>query len=290
LRQGLRTIIVESGGSLLDWLFNRRLRELAAYEFEGDTDYPLTRTSVRAVGGCSNFWTGRCDRLQPSDFEPHPYTPSDNPWPIRYQDVAPFYDKAEATLRVRGGRQSTHMLPRDAPLPLPAKPEITALRELMRPADLDLDDPPTATPQRWIRVFRVSRELLPRFLASPHGTLVSGVVVTRLLHDDRGGIIGARCRTLDGADTILRARSYVLACGGIQTPRLLRLSRSSMFPDGIGNHYDRVGRGFNEHPAVNIYAKMPHNRHTMVPRHKIGRTRQFYESFAPKGSARWSRW
>jgi glucose dehydrogenase len=131
---GVRTIILESGGSIFDWLFNRRLKELAAYEFTGDTSYPLTRTSARAIGGNSNFWTGRSDRFHPSDFEPPPYTPPDNPWPIRYRDLAPYYDQAERTLRVRGGPFSEHMPPRDAPLALPAKPDISALKELMRPA------------------------------------------------------------------------------------------------------------------------------------------------------------
>jgi choline dehydrogenase-like flavoprotein len=52
---GFRTVILESGGSLADWLFNPKLKRLAEYEFAGDTDYPLTRTSSRAVGGKSNF-------------------------------------------------------------------------------------------------------------------------------------------------------------------------------------------------------------------------------------------
>jgi glucose dehydrogenase len=192
---------------------------------------------------------------------------------------------------VRGGPFSAHMPPREAPLPLPPRPRIDALKALMRPAGVELDDSPTATPRRWIRFFRVGREILPRFLRSPRGTLVSGATVTRLLLHDGAGegegeearVVGARCRTLDGAEATARARGFVVACGGIQTPRLLLLSRSARFPDGLGNRSDRVGRGFNEHPAPNIYARLPHNRHTVVPRHKIGRTHQFYEAFRGEG-------
>jgi choline dehydrogenase-like flavoprotein len=280
---GFRTVILESGGSLADWLFNPKLKRLAEYEFTGDTAYPLTRTSSRAVGGNSHFWTGRSDRFHPSDFEGHPYTPPENPWPIRYRDLAPYYDEAEHTLRVRGGPLSEHMPPRDGPLPLPPSPRIDALKALMRPAGVEVDDSPTATPRKGIRFFRVNKEILPRFLRSPHGTLVSGVTVTRLLHDARARVVGARCRTLDGAEKTVRADIFVVACGGIQTPRLLLLSRSAVFPDGIGNRHDRVGRGFNEHPAPNIYARIPHNRHTILPTHKIGRTHQFYEAFRPEG-------
>jgi choline dehydrogenase-like flavoprotein len=283
--RGLRTLILESGNSLLDWLLDPRLKRLAEYEFTGDTDYPLTRTTSRLVGGNSNFWTGRCERFQPSDFQRHPYTPPENPWPIGYDELDPYYLRAEKTLRVRGGELSAYMPPRTEPLPVPPRPDITSLKELMAGADVVVDDSPTATPTRGIRFFRVSKEILPRFLASGCGTLVSGVNVRRLVHDasDAARIVGAEAHTLDGASRVARARTYVVSCGGMQTPRLLLLSRSDRFPAGIGNGHDRVGRGFNEHPGVNTYGKIRHRWSTLLPRHEIGRTHQFYETFRSEG-------
>src|SRR3954462_9585416 len=69
--QGARVLMLESGRDLAAWLANARIRSLARYEVSGDTDYPLSRTTSRVVGGNSNFWTGRCERFHPSDFEPH---------------------------------------------------------------------------------------------------------------------------------------------------------------------------------------------------------------------------
>jgi choline dehydrogenase-like flavoprotein len=86
---GVRTRILESGRGLVGWLSDRRLRSLAEYDYTGDTNYPLSLTTSRILGGNSNFWTGRCERLHPSDFESHPYTPADNPWPIGYADREP---------------------------------------------------------------------------------------------------------------------------------------------------------------------------------------------------------
>jgi glucose dehydrogenase len=100
---GVRTLILESGRGLVAWLTDQRLRSLADYEYTGDTNYPLALTTSRILGGNSNFWTGRCERLHPSDFENHPYTPPENPWPIGYADLDPYYDVAERLLRVRGG-------------------------------------------------------------------------------------------------------------------------------------------------------------------------------------------
>lgn len=282
-QRGVRTVILESGNSMADWLMDPRLKALAEYEFTGDTEYPLTRTTARIVGGNTNFWTGRCERFHPSDFKPHAYTPPENPWPIQYDDLEPYYCRAERTLRVRGGNLSPYTPPRSEKLPVRPRPDISKLKQLMTRADVVLDDSPTATPTKGIRFFRMHKEVLPAFLASPHGTLVSGVTVTRLMHDDDGQIVGAEAKTLEGVTKTVRARKYVVACGGIQTPRLLMLSRSKRFPQGIGNRYDRVGRGFNEHPGPNIYSKIRHNRCTLDLRHKIGRTHQFYDHFREEG-------
>jgi choline dehydrogenase-like flavoprotein len=73
--QGVRTLMLESGRGLAAWLTDRRLRSLAEYDYTGDTNYPLALTTSRILGGNSNFWTGRCEHLHPSDFESHPYTP-----------------------------------------------------------------------------------------------------------------------------------------------------------------------------------------------------------------------
>ncbi len=283
VEQGVRTLLLESGNSLVDWLVDPRLKQLAEYEVSGDTKYPLTHTTSRLIGGNSNFWTGRCERFHPSDFAQHAYTPAGNPWPVSFDEVEPYYYRAEKTLRVRGGKLSKYAPPRKQDLPLPPSPDISSLKEYMARADLTLDDSPTATPAKAIRFFRVQKEILPRFTESNLGTLVSGVTVTRLIHDEDGSITGAEARTLDGEVKTARARLFVVCGGGLQSPRLLLLSRSERYPNGIGNQYDRVGRGFNEHPSLNFYSKVRHSWHTLYPKHKIGRTHQYYDRFRDEG-------
>jgi choline dehydrogenase-like flavoprotein len=53
--------------------------------------------------------------------------------------------------------------------------------------------------------------------------------------------------TLDGRTGRARARVFVLACGGLETPRLL-LNANQVQPAGLGNSRDLVGRYFMEHP------------------------------------------
>lgn len=285
VRHGVRTLLLESGNSLANWVLSSRLKDLARYEVRGTAAYPTERTVSRLLGGNSNFWTGRCERFHPSDFEPHAYTPAGNSWPIRFEDLEPFYYRAENTLRVRGGALSEYAPPRRQELPLPPRPDISSLKQYMEEkAGLTLDDSPTATPSRGVRFFRVQKEVLPSFLGSPHGTLVSGVTATRLLcTSENGDVSGILVRTLDGAEKIARARLYVVCCGGLQTPRLLLLSKSERWPNGVGNSFDRVGRGFNEHPSLNFYGKVKPDRVTLSPKHAIGRTHQFYDTFRKEG-------
>ena len=283
VERGIRTLILESGGGLARWLLDSRLKGLAAYQFTGDTDYPLTETKARVIGGNSNFWTGRCERFHPSDFENNPYTPVENPWPFRYNNIEPYYEKAENILRVRGGSLSEFVPPRKNPLPLPPSPDISFLKDLLGKAGVTVDASPTATPSKGIRFFRVQKEILPGFLKSPHGVLVSGGTVTRLIPNSDWRIKEAEVRTLNQEPKVARARYFVVCCGGIETPRLLLLSRSEKFPDGIGNTFDRVGRGFNEHAGVNFYGKIHHKWGTIYPSFKIGRCHQFYDKFRSKG-------
>jgi choline dehydrogenase-like flavoprotein len=282
-KRGARVLVIESGRSLASWFLDPRMKELAAYTVSGDCNYPTLRTKARALGGNSNFWTGRVERYHPSDFERHPYTPADNPWPLSYKDLEPYYERAEQTLRTRGGPPSQYAAPRRAPLPLPAGTDIGGLRDLVAPAGVTLDDSPTATPRRALRFFRLHKEVIPDLTAQPTVSLVQGATVTRLVLDADRRVTGAEVRTLDGATRTARARLFIVATGGIETPRLLLLSRCEAAPEGIGNRYDRVGRGFNEHPGVNFYSRIPHSRHTLVPRHKVSRCHQFYDDFRAEG-------
>jgi choline dehydrogenase-like flavoprotein len=123
---------------------------------------------------------------------------------------------------------------------------------------------------------RVARDLLPDLSASPRVTLISGATATRLVVDATGRVTGVQARSLAGEEKTVQANAYVVACGAIETPRLLLLSRSNAFPDGIGNHSSLVGKNFMEHPNLVFFGKIPG-----VERNEDGdgRCYQFYQEF-----------
>jgi len=283
VKKGVRTLMLESGGSVLRWVVDSRLKKLAAYQVTGNSDYPLKHSRARAVGGTSNFWTGRCTRFHPSDFEAHPYTPPENPWPVSYRELDAYYERAEASLRVRGGAPTEFAPRRSHPLPLKPRNNISGLKSIVEKAGIVLDDSPTATPRKSIRFFRVQKEILPPFIGSDSGTFISGVDVTRLVTNSSRKVSGAEITLPDGTKKTARAKLFIVACGGIESPRLLLFSRSERFPTGIGNANDLVGRFFNEHPAVNFYASINHTRSTIMPSNNIGRSHQYYQEFRKQG-------
>ena len=283
VENGLRTIILESGTNLWGWITDKRIRKMADFEFTGNTDYPHEQTRGILLGGTSNFWTGRCERFHPSDFDNHPYTPLENPWPITYDELDPYYLKAEKTLRVRGAERSEYTPPRKEPFPLQSKLDISYLKNLFGKAGIIVDVSPTATPVNSIRFFKVQKEVLLYFSNNKNLLLITGVSVTKLIPNENKIIDSAEVINLEGIRKKVKAKVFVVAGGGMGTPRLLLLSKSEQFPNGIGNHYDRVGRGFNEHPAVNFYAQISHRLGTLYPSSKIGRSHQFYNTYRAEG-------
>jgi choline dehydrogenase-like flavoprotein len=74
------------------------------------------------------------------------------------------------------------------------------------------------------------------------------VPVQRLEHDRSGRTVEAAVyATPDGETHRQTARQFVVACGGVETPRLLLLSKSESYPDGLANSSGLVGRYFMDH-------------------------------------------
>jgi choline dehydrogenase-like flavoprotein len=82
-------------------------------------------------------------------------------------------------------------------------------------------------------------------------TLLHANLVDIRLDAGHGRIAELVIRTLEGRAGRVRARIFVLACGGIETARLL-LNADGQVPEGVGNSSDLVGRCFMEHPHISV--------------------------------------
>ena len=278
---GFRVVLLESG-SVPGGPVEPRISELERYEVTGSTEYPLIATRARVAGGTSHLWTGRCERYHPLDFEPNAYTPAGAEWPIRYAEIESDYTRAETTLRVRGGRQSRFAPPRSGDFPTRTPWwKAWGLIRMMREAGVELDESPTSRGEAGDSTFRVHRDLLPAVTSSPLATMIPLLTVTRLEADETGRVTAVEARSLDGAVRRIRARAVIVACGAVESARLLLLSRSDRFPTGLGNAGNAVGRYFTEHPNLAFDGNVPGMK-PILPL-EICRSHQVYESFKREG-------
>jgi choline dehydrogenase-like flavoprotein len=143
MQNGIRTVILESGHDLRGDSFDARTQKLDVYRSTGSVDYPAVATRLRALGGTANMWTGRCARLHPLDLEANAYTPAGSSWPVTYDELDPYYERGEKTLRVRAAASSKYHPPRKSPLP-PSERDLSALHSLLRGVGIEVEDSPTS--------------------------------------------------------------------------------------------------------------------------------------------------
>ena len=82
---------------------------------------------------------------------------------------------------------------------------------------------------------------------------------SQIIIPDGGRIIGAEVKDFDRNVKVVRALVYIVACGGLESPRLLLLSRTPEFQNGIGNNHDLVGRCFMVHSGHQVFANGSRN-------------------------------
>ena len=95
---------------------------------------------------------------------------------------------------------------------------------------------------------------LPRAEATGHMDLRPESHVSRIEHNETGKVTGVVYFDKDGKEQRQKARVVCVAGNSIETPRLLLLSASNMFKDGLANSSGQVGRNYMRHMTGSVYA------------------------------------
>ncbi|QLG26170.1 GMC family oxidoreductase [Halorarum halophilum] len=242
--------------------------ERDAFTTRGDRRYPLNASRVKGVGGTTLHWQGMVMRLHESDFRRRTRDGVAADWPIDYDDLRPYYAAAESALGVAGAADNPFAPPREEPHPLPAfAPSYSD--SLFAGACERLGVATHSVPNARLSESRgddsacvgygTCKPVCPsgaKYTAERHveraeaagARVLTRVPVQRLEHDDAGERVAAAVyATPDGSERRQEARQLVVACGGVETARLLLLSRSERYPDGLANSSGLVGRYFMDH-------------------------------------------
>ncbi|WP_372729280.1 GMC family oxidoreductase [Nocardioides sp.] len=254
----------------------RTSRSSAADEAEVDLFCPVPQM----VGGGTVHWQGWLPRFTPNDFrlrsiagELPGTTLAD--WPIGYDELEPYYDRVEWAFGVSGhAGANKYEGPRTRGYPCPPMPQSRYAQKFHegceklgwnsfptpqaalsqpfngRPATVvsafaQQHGDPTGTRSSALNVF------IPDALATGRYELRADSYVRELVLDERGRIKGAVYEDADGFVFEQEADVFLLACGAVETARLMLMSTSGRFPNGLANSNDLVGRNvtFHEYSA-----------------------------------------
>jgi choline dehydrogenase-like flavoprotein len=192
-------------------------------------------------------------------------------WPIGYDDLEPFYEKAEWEIGVSGdGAGNPFAVPRKKPYPMPPF-EYNQEARLLESSGRRLGLHPFPIPMLRNSVPRDGRAgcircrycvgfacevdakcgthntVIPKAIATGNCRLRTECVVREVLTDDRGRATGVTY--FDPADRLetQTADLVVVSASATESARLLLNSKSRLFPTGLGNRYDWVGRNLQGH-------------------------------------------
>ncbi|HET6177376.1 MAG TPA: GMC family oxidoreductase [Candidatus Sulfotelmatobacter sp.] len=192
-------------------------------------------------------------------------------WPISYQDLEPYYEKAEWEIGVSGDdSNNVFRAPRKRALPMPP---LAPNREftVLEPAARRLGLHPFHIPMlrnsvhyggrgpcmrcRWCVGFAcevdakngTQNTVIPKALATGNCELKTDCMTKEILTDSQGRVTGVSY--FDSEDHLREqpADIVVVSCGANESARLMLNSKSRLFPNGLGNRYDWVGRNLQGH-------------------------------------------
>lgn len=202
-------------------------------------------------------------------------------WPISYHDLEPYYEKAEWEIGVSGDVSGDPFhAPRRKPLPMPPLPpnreyEIlhpAAKRLGLHPFDIPMlrnsvpyNGRPACMRCRWCVGFACEVDakcgthntVIPKALATKNCELRTECVIKEILTNERGRATGVAYFDANNRLQQQDADLVVVSCGAIESPRLLLNSKSKLFPNGLGNRHDWVGRNLHGHTYTGAFGLMP---------------------------------
>lgn len=232
--------------------------------------HPYLAQYIRAVGGTTWHWAAQAWRVLPNDMRIQSLYGVGRDWALSYDELEPYYFEAEVKTGVSGGDNSGS--PRSKPFPMQPVVESWAtrrFRERLAPAGFELINDTTARNSRNYDGRPAccgNNNCMPicPIDAQYHGGLAAdaaeragarieiNAVVYKLEHDERGRITAVHYYDPQKVSHRVTGKVFVLAANAIESPKILLMSASDKFKNGLANSSDMVGRNLMDHPATSL--------------------------------------
>jgi len=242
-------------------------------QLEGPNARAYRQDYVRYAGGSTWHWAGICWRLTPEDMRLKSLYGVGRDWPIDYATLEPYYTRAEHALGVCGPSEPELQWPpiRSKPYPMgrlpfgPGEQRFTdaaarlGLKNLpaaqARNSGVSYDGrPPCCGNNSCIPVCPIGAKYdaassLPRIEAKG-GKILVDAVVYRIETGAANAIEAVRYLDPNRQSHRVTGKVFVIACNGIETPKILLMSADTRNPRGIANRSDQVGRNMMDQPKL----------------------------------------
>ncbi len=280
------------------------------------------------VGGRSLLWGRQSYRLGDLDFEANARDGIAVDWPIRYAEIAPWYDHVERHAGIAGSIEGLSQLPDgqfQPPMPLNCGEELIAgrLRGLYdgrrriipgRTANLTQALPGRSPCQYrnacWLgcpygAYFSTQSSTLPAAVATGRLTLRPFAIATEILYDrDRQRATGVRVLDAVTEETIdFQARVVFVCASTINSTWLLMRSATDVWPDGLGSSSGELGHNLMDHhfrlgargridglDDQTVYGNRPTGFYLPRYRNLFGDRRDYLRGFGYQGGASRQGW
>jgi choline dehydrogenase-like flavoprotein len=284
---GKRILLLERGDWLprepANWLAqdvfvdNRYVSPETWYDERGRSFQPQVHYFV---GGATKLYGAALYRLRPEDFGELRHHDGVSPsWPIGYDEIEPYYSRAEQLYEVHGARgEDPTEGSASAPYPFPAvshEPRIQQLADDLEAAGHHPFHAPCGV--------RLAESNMPYsvcvrcqncdgFACAVHGksdaevlgvrpalehenvTLLTNARATKLETNEAGTAVTAVVVERDGTTERYSADIVAVACGAANTAALLLSSANDKHPAGLANGSDQVGRNYMFHASQAVLA------------------------------------
>ena len=232
-----------------------------------DPKTPYNWVRVRMVGGKSLFWARMSFRLSDYEFKAADHDGFGENWPIRYADLAPYYDRVEPIFRVSGRKEGLKQLPDGVFLEdnSPWSESMNAFIGAAKKRDIPVTKMRRATGQgQFASSFNL---LLPDAMDSGNLTVVPNAVVREITVDRNTGLV-------DGAhffdrhskrEMHAKARAVILGASCLESTRILLNSKIANSSGALGHYlHDQtyIGQG--------VQAIVPQAKDGKAPRGLMG--------------------
>ncbi len=236
------------------------------------TNSPITPVMFNAVGGSTIHFCAQWVRMRPHDYKMRSVDGMGDDWPISYDEMKPFYEQIDQEMLVSGitGDPAYPAGPAPALPPLPigqlGRKAAQGMNELgwhwwpaahaIRSQEVDnLASCERTGTCMWgcPKGAKSSTDTTMWPTALRHGArLVTGARVREITVNDQGLATGAVYVDRDGNEQRQEADVVILGANGVGTARLLLLSASNRFPDGLANSSGLVGKRLMLHPYMSV--------------------------------------